>query len=302
MSTIATTPALTKRVHTSKPSFIGLVRGELFKISHQWSTWIMLVMLIGVICLPYLLSLTLSDLANTLNHNALSYLTSRTADYLGLFRAFSGIVLAMLAAIAIGREYSLGTIRIVLARGVGRVQLLVAKLVAVLIWAIILLVIGLALNALLMTALVFIATGNLNAFQTLTSTYWHDNEIYLLTIGFNMVVTILMATSLSVLGRSLAFGLSAALVFFPLDNILVEILSLVNRLTHNDLWLNASTYLLGPNLNVMAGAVANHPDWGFGAPPLVAVDSNHTLVVALVYTAIFAIVAIGLTWKRDVKE
>lgn len=305
MSTMTTTPATAEQemgLRFPRPSFFGLIRGELFKIGRQWTTWIMLVLLMGIICLPYVLSLTRSDLKDTLNHDALIYLTSRSADYLGLLRAFSGIVLAIMMATVIGREYSLGTIRILLARGVGRVQLLMAKLTAVLIWAIILLAIGLILNALLMAALVLISTGNLNAFQSLTATYWHDNEIYLLTIGINVVVTILMAAALSVLGRSLAFGLSAALIFFPLDNILVEILNLVKRLTNNDFWAKVSAYLLGPNLNAMGGAVTNHPDWSLGAPPLVKVDGTHTLVVALVYAVIFAVVAIGLTWKRDVKE
>lgn len=305
MSTLTTTSATTEQeigLRTSRPSFFGLIRGELFKLSHQWATWIMLVLLAGIICLPYVLSLTSDTLKTTLDQSALEYLTSRTAEYLGLLRVTTGIVLAVMMATVIGREYSLGTIRILLARGVGRVQLLLAKITAVLIWAILLLAIGLVLNALLMAALVSISTGNLNAFQSLTSTYWHDNGIYLLTIGINMVVTILMAAAWSVLGRSLAFGLSASLVFFPLDNILVEILSLADRLTHNDFWLKVSAYLLGPNLNIMSGAVTHHPDWNLGAPPLVEVDGTHTLVVALVYALIFAVVAIGLTWTRDVKE
>jgi ABC-type transport system involved in multi-copper enzyme maturation permease subunit len=289
-------------LHASKPSFFGLVRGEIFKINRQWATWIMLVFLVGIIALPYLLSLTVSSLKDTLNADALGYLTTRTANYLGLFRAFSGIILVIMTATVIGREYSLGTIRIVLARGVGRMQLLLAKLTAVLVWAFFLLIIGLALNALLTTLLVTISTGNLNAFNALTSTYWHDNWIYVLTICFNMVVTILMAAALSVLGRSLAFGLSAALVFFPLDNILVEILALAYRLTHNDFWLHVSAYMLGPNLNVMAGAVTKHDGWGFGAPPMDTVDGTHTLVVALVYALIFALVAFVLIGKRDVKE
>jgi ABC-2 type transport system permease protein len=43
--------------------------------------------------------------------------------------------------------------------------------------------------------------------------------VYVLTIATNMGVTILLAAAVSVLGRSLAFGLSAALVWFPVDNI-----------------------------------------------------------------------------------
>jgi hypothetical protein len=34
----------------------------------------------------------------------------------------------------------------------------------------------------------------------------------------------------------------------------------------------------------------------------VAVDGTHTLIVTLVYAVVFAVIAIGFAWKRDVKE
>jgi len=39
-----------------------------------------------------------------------------------------------------------------------------------------------------------------------------------------------------------------------------------------------------------------------GITPLVDVDGNHTLLVALVYSLVFAVIAVVLTWRRDVKE
>ncbi len=53
------------------------------------------------------------------------------------------------------------------------------------------------------------------------------------------------------LGRSLAFGVGAALAFFPADNFITITLGLVNALTRQHVWLEASAYLLGPNLNVL---------------------------------------------------
>ena len=111
----------------------------------------------------------------------------------------------------------------------------------------------------------------------------------------------------------MTFGLSAALVFFPIDNIATIIMTLAYRITQNDFWLSTTAYLLGPNLNAMAPALTNGRAESIGATPLNAVDPSgvahgiqvdgiHTVVVALVYAAIFAIAAIVLTWKRDVKE
>jgi ABC-2 type transport system permease protein len=301
MSTSAITE---KNIHLrpSKPSFFGLVHGELFKISRQWSMWIMLLLFISFIVLPYLISFTVGNLKDTLSIHPLNYFYSQAAENLGFLRVFSGFVLLILTARVVGQEYDLGTIRILLARGVGRVQLLLSKLTAIVIWAIILLLIGLALNTLLTVALVGEATGNLNAFSFLTSRFWYDIVMYTLAVVISMGSTILMATAVTVIGRSLAFGLSVSIIWFPVDNILVTLLLLAYTLTKNSFWPNVSAYLLGPNLNVMSGALSGIEGGGLGSAPLVNVDGAHTLVVTLVYALIFAVVAIVLIWKRDIKE
>lgn len=307
MSTAMTSSALaekTTHVRAAKPSFFGLVGGELFKIRRQWTTWIMLILFMGITFAPYLIMFLESNIKDVITAPGGDYAYSRIAAGLALVRIFGGFFILILTARTIGQEYQLGTIRIVLARGVGRVQLLLAKLTAIVLWAIVLMVIGLALNALWALLQVQIVTGSLSAITGLSSTVWHDLGIYVLTILVSMGVTILMATSITVLFRSMAGGLSASIAWFPVDNILGLILTIAFALTRNDFWKNVSAYLLGPNLNVMAGAVANirHGAWAFGTGPLVTVDGTHTLVVSAVYAVIFAVVAIGLTWKRDVKE
>ncbi len=281
MSTTVTTPAPAEqiiKIHSAKPSFFGILRGEFFKIRHQWITWIMLVLLLGVIVLPYIVESTAPNIKTQLLTIPLHFFYNQMSISLGILRVFTGIFLLIVTATAIGLEYQLGTIRVLLARGVGRLQLLSAKLLAVAIIALLLLVFGLLLNGLLTLALV---------------------------AGFillNMGVTILLATAVTVLFRSLSFGLSASLVWFPIDNIGIIFLVLAFRITHQDFWRNISAYLLGPNLNTIASALTSGRAESIGAQPLVQVDGTHTVVVALVYAVIFAVVAIVLTWKRDVKE
>lgn len=302
--TSSTQAANVSRLHTSKPSFFGLVRGELFKTSRQWSTWIMLVLFMGFIFLPYLIMFVETDLKSVIAAPHDEYFYSRVAVGLALIRVFGGMLIVIMAARVIGQEYSQGTIRIVLARGVGRVQFLLAKLLAIALWAIFIVLIGLVLNLLLAIAQIQIVAGNINALTNLNATTWHDLGVYVLTILASMAVTILMTTAITVLFRSLAGGLSASIAWFPADNIVVIILSLAFRLTKNDFWQNISGYLLGPNLNIMAGQVAGvqNSSWAFGSPPLVIVDGSHTLLVTAAYAVIFATAAIILTWKRDVKE
>ncbi len=59
MSTAVSVPApASTQLHNARPSFAGIVRGELFKVSRQISTWILGLLLLGAICLPYLIELS----------------------------------------------------------------------------------------------------------------------------------------------------------------------------------------------------------------------------------------------------
>jgi ABC-2 type transport system permease protein len=259
-------------------------------------------MALGLIVAPFIILFTVSDVGTFLHQAPLKFFYSRVPANLTLLRVFSGIFLLILTANVIGVDYQLGTIRILLARGVGRVQLLLAKLLAVAVVALILLVVGLLLDAILTCVGVLAVTGNLDALKVLTSTFWSDMQLYALTIAINMAVTILLAAAISVVGRSLAFGLSAALVWFPVDNIGTLVFLYAYRLTHNAFWQTITTYFLGPNLNVMPTVLSPRQPFSIGVPPLAQVDGTHTLLVALVYALIFVVIAVVLTWKRDVKE
>lgn len=307
MSTLPSSPAVAPAEtgrHALRPAFFGLVRGELFKMSRQWSTWIMLILFVGVLFLPYVVMFVERDIQTVITAPGNEYFYSRVAAGLALVRVFGGFFLVILTARAIGQEYQLGTIRILLARGVGRVQLLWAKLLAIAVWAGVLMLVGLLLNALLALAQIQFVTGTLNTVPGLSAAVWHDLGIYTLTILVSMASTILMATAVTVLLRSLAGGLSASIAWFPADNIVVLILLVAYEVTRSSTWQDLSAYLLGPNLNVMAAAVARQQRgaWMFGQAPLVPVDGTHTLVVAAVFSLIFALVAFILTWRRDVKE
>ncbi len=301
------------KLHNATPSFFGTVRGEFFKIMRQWTTWIMLVLLLGVIILPYIIELTAPSVKTNIQTNPLHFFYNVLSFGMSILRIFTGIFLLILTARVIGLEYQLGTIRVLLSRGVGRLQLLFAKLLTVAVIGLVLLVVGLLLNYLLAVILVSVVTGNLNTFSAINSTFWSDAWTYVLTILINMGVTILLATAAAVVGRSSAFGLSAALIFFPIDNIGTIIMTLAYRVTHNDFWLSATAYFLGPNLNTMPVPLTSNRVESIGSSPLyfvdqaghahgIQVDGTHTLVVALVYAIIFAALAIVLTWKRDVKE
>src|SRR5206468_10638113 len=179
------------RLHTSKPSFFGILGGELFKISRQWIVWVMLVLLAGVIALPYIITLTVPDVKDVINHTPLLFLTNRMTQNLAVLRVFIGIFLLVLTACVIGLEYQLGTIRVLLSRGVGRLQLLTAKLTAIVIIALVVLAVAILYNVLLMSGLLLIMVGNLNAYNAITADFWTQAQQYVLTVLTSMGVTIL---------------------------------------------------------------------------------------------------------------
>ncbi|HET9999776.1 MAG TPA: ABC transporter permease subunit [Ktedonobacteraceae bacterium] len=300
------------KLRTAKPSFFGLVRGEFLKVMRQWTTWILLVLVAGVTILPYIIETVRPHFKADLTSTPLVALYDQMGIGLSVLRVFTGFFLLIVTARMVGQEYQLGTIRVLLSRGVGRLQLLFAKLLTMTIIALILLIVGILVNLLLNIILIAGIAGNLNSLSALTSQFWSDSGIYVLYVLLNMGVSILLATAMAVIGRASVFGIAAALAFFPLDNFGTVIMLLANRVTHSDFWLSITAYFLGPNLNQMPTALTGNRATSIGFGPLqttdlsgshgILVDGTHTLVVAAVYAAIFAAVAIWLTWKRDVKE
>ena len=284
--------------------FLGILRGEFLKIARLF--WMLLILLTVGFVVGFWLGATSPDVKLQLQRTPLLFLYATMEINLQLFRILSGILLLVLTSIIIGREYQYGTIRILLARGVGRLQLLFAKLTMLLLIAASLLVVFTIFTALLTGIEILVLDGNLNALHALTSSFWPNIGIDLLAIFINMVATILLATAMNALTRSLTIGLSASLIWFPIDNVAVLIMNTLQRVTHSDFWHPMTAYLLGPLLNRL-------PDWmvptsgqsgyqSFGILPQVLVDAAHALWVIGTYSLVFLVLALISTEQRDVKE
>jgi ABC-type transport system involved in multi-copper enzyme maturation permease subunit len=289
---------------TTRASFPGIMRGEFLKIKRLF--WWMLALLALGFVVAFLLGASGPDIKPDLQHTPLHFLYYSMESNLVVFRILVGIFLLVLTSFTIGREYQYGTIRILLARGVGRVQLLLAKLAVLAVIALALLAAFTLLTALLTGLLMLALVGNLNGLSALTPAFWPNLGIDMLTVLLSMGATILMAAAMNALGRSLTFGLSASLIWFPVDNIGTLIMNTLARITHSDFWLNATAYLLGPLLNRLPDYLlppeAQSGFQSFGVHPQVPVSSAHALWVIAVYSLVFFIVALVPTWKRDVKE
>ncbi len=287
-----------------RPSFIGAARGEVIKVSRQWAVWAMLgvaVVLLAVVALATSgtenLKLEIQRLPNAVLYDVMDI-------YGTTFQIGSGIFMLVTASRLFGMEYS-GTVRVIYARGTGRLQLLLAKTA-------VLALIGVALLAgyvLLAGGLILLTVqadgGNAVLWvQGLPGAEWQDAGRWLAVQGLSLSICILIAAAAAGIGRSLAFAMPAALVLFPVDNFLVIILQLASRATRQDHpWRDVSTFLLGPNLNqvLTLWEPGHHARVAF-ASPLQTVSLQHVLAVVAAYAAVLGVLAVVRTVRPDVLE
>jgi ABC-2 type transport system permease protein len=300
--------------HALRPTFFGTLKGELIKISRQRTIWIMSILVVGLMCAPYLLYLARPGLRDEAKGDPLTIIYNLTQTSLSVTRIFGGFYLLILAALVIGLEYQHGTIRILLARGVGKLQLLGAKVLAMVLIALGIVVADLIVQVILTPAFLGITAGSLTGLSTLNAKFWSDSWLYLLSLLISMGVTLLLGVAATVVGRSLAFGVGVGLSWFAADNIGTLMLFVMSEFTHSDFWLKVSAYLLGPLLNLLPGLMVPSRTAGTGAAavvkqattvgikPYVTVTETNALLVILAYAAVFAVTAIVLTWRRDVLE
>ena len=305
--TTATAGAIAARpaAGVGRPSFFGLMRGEWLKITRQWSFWIMVALMFGGLILFNIVLSQATRLTDMLNGQPLHALAVVTQAPLFLTRVFWGMMLIILTARLIGMEYSSGTVRVILSRGVGRIQLLLAQLSVLAVIAVVGAVVFVAFSGALELIGLRAIAGNLNVLNAATSTFWADTRAYALATLISFGVSILMAAAVTALTRSLAAGLTVSVIWFPVDNLVIILLILGDALTKWDFWSLVSGDFLGLNLNAMGSALmsASTPSVIHGPfEPLVPVTSGHTLLVTAIYAVAFIAVAFGVTLLKDVKE
>jgi len=291
-------------VMTRRPSFFGAVRGEVLKVSRQLSFWLMLAGSFVLLAIITLAITSASNIQDQLKTDPTGWAFGARDVFGTIFQIGSGIFLLIIGSRLFAMEYSSGTIRIIYARGTGRLRLLLAKVLTLAIIGILLLAGYLVVAGGILALLVNAWTGSLAPVQHLPNEFWQDLGIWALVQGMSMAVAILLAAAAAGIGRSLAFAMAASLAFFPVDNFTVILEALGSRITKQDHpWLTISQYQLGPNLNSVLGLIepGHHARSAF-ASPLTPVDGTHALVVIGVFALAFAVIAAVRTVRPDVLE
>lgn len=314
MTTIASStlaPTRATAIPARRPSFFGMVRGEFLKLSRMWLVWASLLVLGGFLFLPLLITLVspgrIAAYANAPAAAQLHLLYSELGTDAFILRFFSAPVVIILTARLLGMEYSGGTIRLILARGAGRLQFLSVKLLVSAVVAL-----GVALWGVLLTGIfevlgLLIADHNLNVLKAMNGDYWHAVGTEVLVLVLMLEAMMLMAMTVTIISRSMAFGLSAGLAWFFIDNLAGTIFFIIAySLTKSNGWLLATGDMLSPNLNAMANlllpASASGASVKFLSTPITPVTTGHTFLILGIYAAIFLVTSVVLIVRRDVKE
>jgi ABC-2 type transport system permease protein len=295
-------PRATGALSGARPSFPGAVRSELLKIGRQALTWGLVAGFAAVTAIA-LVSVLSSDAARRqLEANPATFYFAYLTAAQQVFTTGTGTLLLLTGSRLVAMEYGSGTIRVVLARGTGRLGLLAAQYTALAIVGVLLLV-GFALvTAGFLYAVVAAWHGSFAPIASLPAVAWADTWRCVLVAAVSMAVCILLGTTAAAVGRSMAFGVGAALAFFPADNIGTIVLGLLSRLTHQEFWQNLTQWFLGPTLNRLPAALqTDHPvNAAFTLPLVPGLDATHCWLVIAAYSLVLLTVAVVLTWRRDV--
>jgi ABC-2 type transport system permease protein len=291
-------------VMARRPSFFGTVRGEALKVSRQLSFWLMLAGAIVLLVIMTLAVTSAQNIQDQLKTDPTSWAYGARDVFGTVFQIGSGIFLLIIGSRLFAMEYSSGTIRILYARGVGRLSLLLAKMLILAIIGLVLLAAYLVVAGGILAALVNGWSGSLAPLQHLPNEFWQDLEMWAAVQGMSIGIAILIAAAAAGIGRSLAFAMAASLAFFPVDNFSVILEALGSRITRQDHpWLNISQYQLGPNLNTVLNLIepGHHARAAF-ATPLTPVDATHALFVIGSFALGFAVIAAVRAVRPDVLE
>jgi ABC-2 type transport system permease protein len=305
LSVIAETTKATPRVmlREPRPSFLGSVGSEVLKLRRQAMVWAMLGLALLFFAVLTAALLQADNVRQQLQQSPAAFLFSLYDVYLAVFDTGCGIFLLVVSARLVGMEYGGGTIRVLLARGAGRLRLLLAKLTALALLGLVLLAGFLALVTAAVYGVVVGWTGSFARVTALPAVTWRDLGLNLLIALASIAMAILIGTAAAVLGRSLAFGIGAALLFFPVEQFAIFVLRVLNAVTHQQVWLDVSAYFPGANLNALPVLLQKdhtaHPAF---SGPLVPVDAAHAWLVVGAWALLLAALSLTLTWRRDVLQ
>jgi len=287
----------------------GLVRAELFRIAHQRSNWVLPLVPIAGWVVFTALAATSYGLTDTTGQTTLDEARTLTDTAAIVLSMTLGAPLLLVSARAAAHDYAYGTVRLLVGGGASRVSILFAKLAAGLLVAGVALAVGLALT----TGAVALASPSLvHGILSLPPTFQRELGLDVLAVAVSLLACVVLGTFTSTVTRSLAAGLSAAMVWFLAENALTAVFLFLANTTHSDVFVKASGLLLAPNLDHLIQALqpwrstvemGARPLGETSANPVGPVGAEQGLLVIGAWLAAFLVISVvSVVGRFDVKE
>jgi ABC-2 type transport system permease protein len=209
---------------------------------------------------------------------------------LGVAATIGMVLLGILSASALGAEYSLGTLRPILLRGVGRQTLLGGKLLVLAVsttGALFLATAAAAASGVLISAMAEPPTV-----ATAITSSWGEVAISFVRVWATLLAFLTLASVLTLLTRSTAAGMALSLGLYLFEGLFVRLMTLAFS------WFEqVGDYLPMRNINALARSTYNLAPGGTGGS---AVSIAHASIVVAVYVLVAAVIAVVVFRRRDV--
>ena len=287
-----------------RPGFSGLCSGEVVKLTRQRSLWAVLGAGVVLLALVVLADATADTIRQNLTRSPLAWARNQM-DLFGLLGQIgTGIVVLIASSRLYGMEYSSGTIRVLLSRGAGRLQLALAKFAVLFGFGMAVIAVYFLVAAGVCLALSRAQAGSLAPIRQLPASFWWDLARWGGVQLLSVLMAVLIGWTAAAAGRSLAFAMGAAMAVYPASNFLGVLMVLGRNATRRDQpWRSLSDVLLGSDMNYLLRATEpEHWSTAGFATPMDRMGAAPTLLAIAVYAVVFIAVASYRTVRPDVLE
>jgi ABC-type transport system involved in multi-copper enzyme maturation permease subunit len=280
---------------------------EFFKLRKRMMTWVVAILMVGLVILLYSILWSVSGHVTTFGENnqftgqdlrRALFLQASVPFSLQVVAAFGTIFAMILAAGAVGSEYSWGTVRLMATAASGRVRLLASKLLVVCGLVVVGTLLAVAVG-LIYSSIITVTNGG-SSLSFITPGFVRDQVESLGRTLFVMAPYVTLAFAMAAIGRSTLAGVGAGLGIAFIEPLINGLMRL-----GGSPWKDIPNYLINANTDVVL--LQNKvPDVIRFGPTTQDLARNHVngvpeaMLILALYSIAFVALAFLVYRRRDI--